>query len=277
MVTCPEIVPPWWQWHPPVGVFIAILAVLGVLVPWFRGGDALGRKEKALWTILMFVLVLLEIHSIYSDQAEHDREQALARCQQLVSFQAIAKGIDQAIQSSQQQFSATMARSDSILRSQNEALNTATGGDSFCYIDLLAGSPDGGMPIAVQHGKYPLYDVTAQIVNLAEFDRATSKPNALLDPRVTHLWHIGDLAPGSALPESGVKLPFAANGKVDFNIFFSSTRSGFWIENLKLRRVNNNWAVAMRVFRQRGKRKIINLMRPTIDKNFPVKDLDWLK
>ena len=33
---CSEAAHFWWQWHPPVGVFIAMLALLGVLVPLFR-------------------------------------------------------------------------------------------------------------------------------------------------------------------------------------------------------------------------------------------------
>ena len=43
---CPLFAPPWWQWHPPVGTYIGILGVLGVIVPWlFR--DGFDRREAA--------------------------------------------------------------------------------------------------------------------------------------------------------------------------------------------------------------------------------------
>jgi hypothetical protein len=66
-------------WYPPVGFFIAILGFLGVLVPLFREWGVIGKREKAIWTALMFILVLLEIRSIYLDRAEHDSKEAAAR------------------------------------------------------------------------------------------------------------------------------------------------------------------------------------------------------
>jgi protein-S-isoprenylcysteine O-methyltransferase Ste14 len=88
-------------WHPPVGVFIAVLAVLGVIVPWFRAWSNIRKWERAFWTILMFVLVGLEIRSIYSDQTEHDKQQAEARARELERFSQIAGGIKTAINNSQ--------------------------------------------------------------------------------------------------------------------------------------------------------------------------------
>ncbi len=90
-------------WHPPVGVFIALLAVVGVLVPWFRG-SSIGPREKAFWTFLMFLFVGLEIRSIYLDRAENNEQQAQARDRELKSFSEIAKGIDATIDKSQKQF-----------------------------------------------------------------------------------------------------------------------------------------------------------------------------
>src|ERR1022692_2763939 len=37
-----------WAWYPPVGVFIAILALVSVAVPFFRDLAKIGRGEKAL-------------------------------------------------------------------------------------------------------------------------------------------------------------------------------------------------------------------------------------
>lgn len=70
-----EVLADLWRWYPPVGVFIAVLALLGVLVPLFRDLPKIGKREKAFWTFVMFALVGLEIRSIYLDRDAHDREQ----------------------------------------------------------------------------------------------------------------------------------------------------------------------------------------------------------
>jgi len=51
----------WWLWHPPIGVWIGILGLLGVIVPLIRDLTKIGRREKAAWTFVMFALLLLEI------------------------------------------------------------------------------------------------------------------------------------------------------------------------------------------------------------------------
>jgi hypothetical protein len=53
-------------WWPPVGVFIALLAVIGVVVPWVK--ETHTKHEKAAWTMVMFVLVAMEIFTIHDDR-----------------------------------------------------------------------------------------------------------------------------------------------------------------------------------------------------------------
>jgi hypothetical protein len=57
-----------WENHPPVGFWICVLAVAGVLVPYFR--ENVTKKEKTYWAAVMLVLLVLEIKSIYQEQAE---------------------------------------------------------------------------------------------------------------------------------------------------------------------------------------------------------------
>jgi hypothetical protein len=111
-----------WHWYPPVGVFIAILALLGVLVPLFRDLTKIGKGEKAVWTLVMFALVGLEIRSIYLDRDAHDKEQAMARAEQLKQFSEIAKGMNASIDNSQKQFDATMGRINTTLRTSELTL-----------------------------------------------------------------------------------------------------------------------------------------------------------
>lgn len=82
--------------HLPVGVFIAVLALLGVVVPLLR--EKIGKWEKALWTSLMFTLLLLELNSIRVDH--HDQE--VTRDQQNERFSKIAEGLKTSLAQSEQ-------------------------------------------------------------------------------------------------------------------------------------------------------------------------------
>jgi antitoxin (DNA-binding transcriptional repressor) of toxin-antitoxin stability system len=124
---CPLPIQPWWQWHPPVGTYIGILGVLGVIVPWlFRPPEKMGRGEKALWTLLLFILFGLELRTLYLDRDEHDAQQAQARCQQLESFQKIADGINTAITTSQSQFNQTMLGLQTTIGGTQQAIKNTT-------------------------------------------------------------------------------------------------------------------------------------------------------
>jgi hypothetical protein len=72
---CSVYVPHWWEWYPPIGTCIAILGLLGVLVPLYRQRDKIHRFERAGWTLLMFILLGLELRTIYLDRAAvHGRD-----------------------------------------------------------------------------------------------------------------------------------------------------------------------------------------------------------
>src|ERR1700730_4940431 len=90
-------------WHPPVGVYVVILAIVGVCVPLIRG-EQISVKEKALWTGVMLTLAVLEVTSIYKDRNEHDTAQANIRNEQL------------------QQFNTLVDKQQSLLTSQNNMM-----------------------------------------------------------------------------------------------------------------------------------------------------------
>jgi len=125
------------DWHPPVGLFIAVLGLLAAVVPLLR--DKIGKYEKAAWTLQMSVLVILEVRTIYAERNEQNKP-----------FAEIAAGIKTSIDASQYQFSATMARLETVTAKEetNERLtrrnlNQLTGGGQFCNlmaIPLLGGS-----------------------------------------------------------------------------------------------------------------------------------------
>jgi hypothetical protein len=136
-----------WSWYPPVGVFIAILALVGVLVPLFRDLTTVGKREKAIWTFVMFALVWLEIRSIYLDRNAHDREQAAARAEQLKQFGEIAKGIGATLDSSQKQFDATMARIETTMQTSEKTLRNTQPVAALEFRSMTVYGPS--LPIAV--------------------------------------------------------------------------------------------------------------------------------
>lgn len=104
-----------WGKHPPVGLWIGMLGLVGVLVPLLRDVAKLGKREKALWTSIMFALLLLEIKSVYQDRNEHDAQQKEARELETENFRTIADGIEDSIRQSRENFTGTMKRSDQIM------------------------------------------------------------------------------------------------------------------------------------------------------------------
>jgi len=104
-------------WHPWPGCFIAILALLGVLVPLLR--DRIGKREKAVWTAVMFGLLILEVRSLKlaSDDFEKDR---VAQNEQ---FSRIAESLRTEISTSQNQFSETMGAFGRTLRATSQTVN----------------------------------------------------------------------------------------------------------------------------------------------------------
>ena len=194
MEPCKEIATFWWQLHPPVGTYIAILALLGVLVPLFREWGKIGPREKAVWSTAMFALLLLELRTLYLDRDEHDRQQEYAQCQQLHSFQAIADTLKTSIGIAQGQYRTTIKHVDGVLKTTQEVagvakknLDAVTGGDSFGYvipsrtergaqIAMLVHN-DGNQPLMVQVRLLHLYNTCAtwgELTDCAEhFDTQT--------------------------------------------------------------------------------------------------------
>ncbi|MGC2363484.1 MAG: hypothetical protein WA555_00575 [Candidatus Sulfotelmatobacter sp.] len=128
-----------WPFCP--GVFIAILAFVAGAVA-FRVEKA-SRIEKAIWTFVFLMLVVAEIWMMGIDRANHDKEQADARTEQLRKFNEIAGGINANIAADQQHFDATMSSMKRLVGTANKSLAQVTGNGQFCYLTPT------GMPVSV--------------------------------------------------------------------------------------------------------------------------------
>jgi hypothetical protein len=228
------------EWYPPVGVFIGILALLGVLVPLLRDLTKIGKWEKALWTIVMLALVGLEIRSIYLDRDAHDREQAAARAEQLKQFSEIAKGIDTSITNSQKQFDATMS-------GIKMNIDTVTGGNTFCYVMASPVFSEFGLNI-ITIGKSPLHDVSVWMIDIDTMKQVVAgKPSLSYEDIQGYTINFPTIPFLTAsTTQMLTRIPTGIRTKRNLQITFSSL-NGIWTETLKLEFVNGQWAQALKV------------------------------
>ena len=133
------------------------------------------------------------------------------------------------------------------MTTRNAAL--VTGGDSFCYLELsnLDEGHDAGMCVVVQQGDYPLYGVSARIVDLQRFAERT-KPLDYAALKGDLELEIGDMAAGSATLRTDRPLVLGDVDVRDFNIFFNA-RNGFFRQELHFRRCEGKWLRSTRVVR----------------------------
>jgi hypothetical protein len=108
-----------------------------------------------------------------------------------------------------------------------QGINTATGGDSFCY---MAFNGDSDVPVFVHQGKYPLYGVVARIVD-------PNDPQQVVNPLLQIIIGPQDISAGLAWIDWQQHIPFRNQSKQDFNVFFSA-KNGVWTEQFRLRRIN---------------------------------------
>jgi hypothetical protein len=87
-----------------------------------------------------------------------------------------------------------------LLSAKNDEIAAmVTGGDSFCYVSLAIGDGTTDSPdVVIEHeGKYPLYDVSIQMVDLEKLRRIKTENLGTLTDARTFL-HVGNLIPGYA-------------------------------------------------------------------------------
>jgi hypothetical protein len=263
------------RWYPPVSVFIAVLALFGVLVPLLR--EHMGPSEKACWTFMMLMLVGLELRSIYLDRAAHDRKEAEDRNVQLRNFGEIAKGIDTTISNSQKQFEATMNSANKLLDLSQRNLGSVTGGDSYIYFRFLATEHDANSMVVwiIHDGEYPLREIQARITDLDLFREVVGrKPLDLKELRATD---VATFIVSSSFPHTSKQMivpckNFAASDHHDFNVFFLGPNGG-WTELIRQRRVNGTWYCAIRIVQQKSGEE--PHLTDRIDPEYPDKDIDW--
>lgn len=142
-----------------------------------------------------------------------------------------------------------------IIDLSKEAIDTTTGGNSFCYMYLSPQFSSKGLtPVFSQMGQQPLYDIQVQIVNIEKLDelekQSKSKGQSLSFFNEANLFMtIGNMRPRSAhIPAEYGQVVLAGDSTMrNVNAYFYA-RNGDWNQQIQLRRVGNTWSQATRVF-----------------------------
>jgi hypothetical protein len=137
------------------------------------------------------------------------------------------------------------------LNSHNSQLQKAqqliTGGNNFCYINLVPGghSVDQPLLVAINDGNQPLYDVTFRMWDPADYG-PNVEPMRTLDDFNKNAYNVnvGNLSPHAAKTIGQIELPDSDAKNYEITII---ARNGTFIERMKLRRVNGAWKRAFRV------------------------------
>lgn len=151
----------------------------------------------------------------------------------------------------------TLSEENKILA--KEGISAVTGGNGFAYIDILKGYfPNAFSPAVISASEYPQYDLSIRF-----YDEQKPHDIQIVQPLVLN---IATLPPGQSIFN---KIPaFDLDGKTDhakFNIFISA-RNGFFIEELRLRKVEGEWYSALRLFKSESNDKKTLLFEQAMDK-----------
>ncbi len=237
----------YWHWNPPPPnkAVLALAACAALMV-----FAAMRPIHKAIYFVLIVMLVLTESHAIDKDRRDFALDEASRREQENTKFQAIANGIQGAITDSDTNFKATM---DSV----NNATNMVTGGDTFCYLSLEPALNGFGMDI-IKVGKYPLRFRRVTIENQTMFGEEMQK----LQPgiRAGTLDAFVAMSQAGQLSEAHIQIPdFATDStfmgsfpypssgeELNLNIVFNAF-NGIWVEYYSAKKVNGKWRQAIYV------------------------------
>ena len=256
----------------PPGTYIAALAIVASFVALWPPKK---RWTQALLLSICLLLTAAEIHNLHAIRVEHAEQQAQARQDEREAFKSIADSITNSISENQKVFEATLDRLKGLAAVTKDTVNEATGGDSFCFVDM-GPIPEGLMAHLVQKGKYPLFDVRLNITDLNAVDSAVKSgaPNLLVGTRTfgtidflsRDLWQ-----PLGVYPVD----PKEEYARYNISIF---ARNGSFTELLRLRRLKEGgWTSALLVHASYETKKGVVFER--IQRQFPLdlleKDQDW--
>jgi hypothetical protein len=256
------------------------------------------EREKATWVAVSILLIVGVYRGLGKDRRDQEEiQKGIAR-----SFETIGNQISSAINDNQRRFAQTM---DQFSRTTSElgdiadlerqnlnttisglrhTMNTVTGGDSFCYLDLEPVLNNVSMTTAIRVGKYPLRDISALITDRAKMDAAvralfkthnpiqTSADEVFAVMNSTEVWQVIPDFSTSTRYIGGYQM--TPSDKQSFDILFRAF-NGEWIERLEMRRVDGKWVTAMLVETGRKTRPYFFKIDPSYPRVNGHLDVPW--
>jgi hypothetical protein len=207
--------------------------------------------ERFVWVCLGALLLLGEIRVLHIDRQKNNQEQASERDQSQKRFQRTLDSFTPVLEA---QIKSNQLETKNLYKVE-EAINTETGGDAFCYVDfdkpgprLGTSSPDVISWVTVHKvGRYPLYGTRFLIVD-------NEKANYLLHrlpspPSIEQQMTIADT--NVQVGNVGTEITSVGGYEVapseshDFQVVISSFHSFSWTEYFSMRKVDGKWKSAM--------------------------------
>jgi hypothetical protein len=237
-------------------------------------GKISDRSKMALFlaTVVAYVIIGATVFSLDRQNREAEERRKLAEVQSQASLAAIQKATNGTarlqVRNTELQ-ERLLAMSREIASLAQAGIRTTTGGDSFAYIHTWVASNTAILSVA-HRGRYPLYEVKVRIYDQtwpegspphATF--AALKEFPVIPPHAFLLLH-GD---ASGVASGGPDL--SHQDEAYFVVSFTA-RNGGWMQQVKLRRVGEQWQVATQVTRRVG--RIHTILLEWADAGFPRTD-----
>jgi hypothetical protein len=258
----------WWIPYcrlPLPGWASGVIAVIGSLTSVM----ILGPWQKALYLFLIAGFLSTEFRAIRKDHKETADQQAQLFEEQKRGFEPVSGQAARNFNSTIGRLQGATGKLDGLLNTtqsvatletQNlskvgEAINTVTGGDTFCYVDfdephprLGTSFPDNISSVGVHKvGPYPLYGISVLVVDneLANYRIQHSPTPPSIPQQVTLAdtsWFAGDVGTEYKAISFYEVAPSDAH---DFQVSISSFTSFPWSEYFSMRKVGGKWKTAL--------------------------------
>jgi hypothetical protein len=143
------------------------------------------------------------------------------------------------------------ANNDEIKRLTIENAGLITGGDTVAqvYLQIDTQTWTGtAVPLVVNAGKYPLYDIEIRLVDVDEVRREVADKSPSQEALLGKTFIVPNLTPGMARDIDGALQHPANSRDYNYNIFFVA-RNGTWTQQLRMKWMGDGWARATRIMR----------------------------
>jgi hypothetical protein len=159
------------------------------------------------------------------------------------------------------------SKNEELALRNREMFEYVTGGDSFCFLRLKELS-DGSYQMRIVHeGKYPVHNLTLEIVDAAAFVKLQKVTNDLermiLENRAIRKVQLPVMT--SEMSQQVRNFPFPKdNDYIEFGIDINSVNKSLF-QTLQLSRVKGKWKSASRILDRRTK----SFFREFVDEGYP--------